>query len=173
MKTDEDLVERRQLRCSELSAVVSGFRNERGRPKAFKTERNDRNLTSEEQGNGDGTWAGATPSGRPRVRPDSLSFARSRQESLRPTRPSAAGKRPGKGIPTDMTYIPKQVKLAKERLEAKLDRELIRQLELYCRYLDSDRDYVIGKALEIAFQKDKGFADWVVKQPVTLAEEER
>ena len=64
-----------------------------------------------------------------------------------------------------MAYIPKQVKLAKDRVEAKLDRELIRKLEQFCRYLESDRDYVIGKALEIAFNKDKGFAEWVKTQP--------
>ena len=57
------------------------------------------------------------------------------------------------------TYIPKQVKRARERVEAKLDRELIEQLEAYCTYLDSDRDYVIGQALEIAFRKDKGFME--------------
>ena len=48
------------------------------------------------------------------------------------------------------SYIPKQPKQNRDRVEAKLDRELIRMLERYCQYLDSDRDYVIGKALEIA-----------------------
>jgi len=67
-----------------------------------------------------------------------------------------------------MSYIPKQEKKTKERLEAKLDRELIEQLERYCRYLESDRDYVVSKALEIAFQKDKGFADWLKNQPAVL-----
>ena len=63
-----------------------------------------------------------------------------------------------------MSYIPKQEKRTRERLEAKLDREIIRKLEQYCAYLDSDRDYVIGKALEIAFDKDKGFAEWLKSQ---------
>lgn len=63
------------------------------------------------------------------------------------------------------TYIPKQPKQNRDRVEAKLDRELIRTLERYCQYLDSDRDYVIGKALEIAFKKDKAFADWLESQP--------
>jgi hypothetical protein len=64
-----------------------------------------------------------------------------------------------------MSYIPKQIRRERERVEAKLDRELIAQLEQYCRYLESDRDYVIGQALLIAFQKDKGFADWLKIQP--------
>jgi hypothetical protein len=57
------------------------------------------------------------------------------------------------------TYIPKQVKRTRERVEAKLDRELVEQLEAYCAYLESDRDYVIGQALEIAFKKDRGFME--------------
>jgi hypothetical protein len=64
-----------------------------------------------------------------------------------------------------MTYIPKQLKQARERLEAKLDRELIRRLELYCQYLDSERDYVVAQALEIAFKKDKDFGEWLRRQP--------
>ena len=63
------------------------------------------------------------------------------------------------------TYIPKQPKQNRDRVEAKLDQELVRTLERYCKYLDSDRDYVIGKALEIAFKKDKAFADWLESQP--------
>jgi len=59
-----------------------------------------------------------------------------------------------------MTYIPRQTKLNKERIEAKLEIGLIEELTLYCEYLDSDRDYVISQALEIAFRKDKGFAEW-------------
>jgi hypothetical protein len=66
-----------------------------------------------------------------------------------------------------MSYIPKQVKRERERVEAKLDRELIQQLELYCRYLESDRDYVVSQALEIAFNKDKGFADWLKNHPAS------
>lgn len=69
-----------------------------------------------------------------------------------------------------MPYIPKQIKREKDRLEAKLDRELIAQLEQYCRYLESDRDYVITQALVIAFQKDKGFGNWLKNQPADLPE---
>jgi len=64
-----------------------------------------------------------------------------------------------------MTYIPKQIKRERERIEAKLDRELIAQLEQYCLYLESDRDYIISQALQIAFQRDKGFAEWIKNQP--------
>lgn len=59
------------------------------------------------------------------------------------------------------TYIPKQPKHTRERIEAKLDARLVRQLERYCEYLDSDRDYVLSQVLELIFRKDKGFAQWL------------
>jgi len=59
------------------------------------------------------------------------------------------------------TYIPKQPKHTRERLEAKLDARLMRRLERYCEYLESDRDYVLSQVLELIFRKDKGFADWL------------
>ena len=62
------------------------------------------------------------------------------------------------------TYIPKQIRKERERIEAKLDREIVERLQQYCRFLESDRDYVIASALEIAFRKDKGFAEWVATQ---------
>src|SRR6516164_5332666 len=62
-------------------------------------------------------------------------------------------------------YIPKQPKQIKERIEAKLDVRLIRKLESYCEYLESDRDYIISQALEIAFKKDKQFTDWLARRP--------
>jgi hypothetical protein len=59
------------------------------------------------------------------------------------------------------SYIPKQPKQTKERLETKLDQKLLQRLEKYCQYLESDRDYVISQVLELAFKKDKGFREWV------------
>jgi len=59
------------------------------------------------------------------------------------------------------SYIAKQPKITRERVEVKLDEHLVRRLELYCQYLDSDRDYVIGQALIIAFKKDAAFDEWL------------
>ena len=59
------------------------------------------------------------------------------------------------------TYIPRQPKHTRERLEAKLDTRLVRQLEHYCEYLESDRDYVLSQVLELIFRKDKGFIEWL------------
>jgi hypothetical protein len=62
------------------------------------------------------------------------------------------------------TYIPKQTKLTKERLEAKLEAGLLQKLERYCQYLDSDRDYVLSQVLQMTFRKDKGFAQWLAAE---------
>lgn len=62
------------------------------------------------------------------------------------------------------TYIPKQPKQPRERLEVKLERSLLQKLELYCEYLDSDREYVLGSILRIVFKKDKGFDEWLGSQ---------
>jgi hypothetical protein len=67
------------------------------------------------------------------------------------------------------TYIPRQIKPVRERVETKLDRELILELERYCEYLDSDRDYVIAQALSVAFRRDKGFAEWQQTHPLQPA----
>jgi bacterioferritin (cytochrome b1) len=57
-------------------------------------------------------------------------------------------------------HIPKQLKPVKERIDLKLERSLLERLDQYCRYMESDRDYVIGTVLQIVFKKDKGFSEW-------------
>ncbi len=66
------------------------------------------------------------------------------------------------------TYIPKQSKQMRERLEVKLERSLLQKLERYCEYLDSDREYVLGCILQIVFKKDKGFREWLGSQDQTV-----
>ena len=70
------------------------------------------------------------------------------------------------------TYIPKQVKPVRERLEAKLDRELVIELEQFCEYLESDRDYVVTEALRVVFRKDKDFLTWKQTHPTSQARHE-
>jgi hypothetical protein len=59
------------------------------------------------------------------------------------------------------SYIPRQPKLERERLEVKLERSLLQKLEQYCQYLESERDYVLAGVLQVAFKKDKGFKEWL------------
>jgi bacterioferritin (cytochrome b1) len=70
------------------------------------------------------------------------------------------------------SYIPRQTKLTRERIEAKLEQSLVRKLEKYTEYLNSDRDYIVSQALEIAFKKDKGFADWLKSETTATPVEE-
>ena len=67
------------------------------------------------------------------------------------------------------TYIPKQIKPVRERIEAKLERELVLELEQYCEYLESDRDYVVAQAISVVFRKDKGFLTWKQTHPTSQA----
>ena len=69
------------------------------------------------------------------------------------------------------TYIPKQPKHLRERIEARLDERLVRRLEKYCQYLESDRDYVLSQVLDLVFRKDKAFAAWLSAQPAPAAPE--
>ncbi len=68
------------------------------------------------------------------------------------------------------TIIPKQPRQVRERVEARLDARLVRRLEKYCQYLESDRDYVLAQALEIVFRKDRAFAAWLSTQDVSAAD---
>ena len=67
------------------------------------------------------------------------------------------------------SYIPKQIKPVRERIEAKLEQELVLELEQYCQYLESDRDYVVAQALSVIFRKDKGFLTWKQTHPTSQA----
>ena len=58
-------------------------------------------------------------------------------------------------------HIPKQQKPVRERIDVRLERALLERLDQYCRYMESDRDYVISTVLGVVFKKDKGFADWL------------
>lgn len=61
-------------------------------------------------------------------------------------------------------FIPRQTKLTRERLEARLESSLVTKFEYYCQYLDSDRDYVLSQLLELIFRKDKAFVSWLEQQ---------
>jgi hypothetical protein len=58
-------------------------------------------------------------------------------------------------------HIPKQHKPNRERIDVKLEQSTLGKLDLYCQYMESDRDYVIGTVLQVVFKKDKGFGEWL------------
>jgi hypothetical protein len=64
-----------------------------------------------------------------------------------------------------MPTIQPQPKVVKDRVEIKLDREIAQELDRYCKFIQSDREYVIGQMLKLLFAKDREFRAWVAGQP--------
>ena len=69
------------------------------------------------------------------------------------------------------SFIPKQPKHVRERIDIKLEARLLERLHEYCEYLDSDRDYIFAQALEMVFRKDKGFEAWLAQREQTCPAE--
>jgi len=67
------------------------------------------------------------------------------------------------------TVIPRQPKKERDQITIKLDRDVLQNLEHYCRYLDSSRDYVINQCLVFIFRKDRPFADWLATNGLALS----
>ena len=59
------------------------------------------------------------------------------------------------------SVIPKQNKKERDQITIRLDRDVLKNLEHYCRYLESSRDYVINQCLAFIFRKDRAFSDWL------------
>jgi hypothetical protein len=67
------------------------------------------------------------------------------------------------------TVIPKQPKKERDQITIRLDRDVLQDLEQYCRYLESGRDYVLNQCLAFIFRKDKSFAMWLAGKGVAEA----
>jgi predicted transcriptional regulator len=66
------------------------------------------------------------------------------------------------------TVIPKQPKKERDQITIKLDRDVLQNLEHYCRYLESSRDYVINQCLAFIFRKDRAFSEWLAGQGLAV-----
>ncbi len=64
------------------------------------------------------------------------------------------------GISDEVPH-PKATETDQGTIDVKLEVSLLKNLDRYCQYMESDRDYVIGTVLQVVFKKDKGFAAWV------------
>jgi len=58
------------------------------------------------------------------------------------------------------SLIAKQPKDTKKQTTVSLSGAVLADLELYCRFIDSARDWVINEALKNVFRRDKGFLLW-------------
>jgi hypothetical protein len=65
--------------------------------------------------------------------------------------------------------IPKQPKKERDQITIRLDRDVLRNLEHDCQYLESSRDYVINQCLAFILRKDKPFAIWMASQGIGTA----
>jgi hypothetical protein len=59
-----------------------------------------------------------------------------------------------------MPKIQPQPKIIRDRVEVKLDHDLAQELDRYCTFIHSDRDYVVGQVLKLVFAKDREFREW-------------
>jgi len=58
------------------------------------------------------------------------------------------------------SVIAKQPKDTKKQTTVSLSGTVLADLELYCQFIDSARDWVINEALKTVFRRDKAFLVW-------------
>jgi hypothetical protein len=58
------------------------------------------------------------------------------------------------------SLIAKQPKDTRKQTTVSLKGSVVGDLELYCQFIDSARDWVINEALKGVFSKDKAFLEW-------------
>jgi hypothetical protein len=62
------------------------------------------------------------------------------------------------------SLIAKQPKDTRKQTTVSLSGSVLADLELYCQFIDSARDWVINEALKSVFRKDKTFVAWREKR---------
>ncbi len=58
------------------------------------------------------------------------------------------------------SLIAKQPKDTRKQTTVSLSGTVLADLELYCRFIDSARDWVVNEALKSVFRRDKAFLAW-------------
>jgi len=58
------------------------------------------------------------------------------------------------------SLIAKQPKDTRKQTTVSLKGSVVADLELYCQFIDSARDWVINEALRSVFSRDKAFQEW-------------
>jgi predicted transcriptional regulator len=58
------------------------------------------------------------------------------------------------------TFIQPQKKQNEEKIEVRVDAEIVRTLREYAEFLDSPQGYIVTEILRKAFRKDKAFHTW-------------
>ncbi len=58
------------------------------------------------------------------------------------------------------SLIAKQPRDPKKQTTVSLSNTVLSDLELYCQFIDSARDWVVNEALKTVFHRDKAFLEW-------------
>lgn len=60
-----------------------------------------------------------------------------------------------------MPLIPQQIKTERAHLQIRIDVNVVADLEFYCRFIHSSRDFVVENSLQYLFKKDREFQEWL------------
>lgn len=60
-----------------------------------------------------------------------------------------------------MPLIAREVKTSRVNLQVRIADVVVADLEMYCRFLESRKEYVVENLLTFAFKKDREFQDWL------------
>ncbi|MGH9486997.1 MAG: hypothetical protein ACRD04_05340 [Terriglobales bacterium] len=63
-----------------------------------------------------------------------------------------------------MALIQQQIKKERGHLQMRIDADVLADLESYCRFIHSSRDFVVENILAFMFKKDRDFQDWLAAQ---------
>ena len=64
-----------------------------------------------------------------------------------------------------MPLISQEVTKERVQMRFRLDKDVVADLEAYCRFLHSGRDFVVENMLTFVFKKDRDFQDWLAANP--------
>lgn len=62
------------------------------------------------------------------------------------------------------SLIARQPKDTRKQTTVSLRGSVLADLELYCQFIDSARDWVINEALKAVFRRDKAFVEWKARE---------
>ena len=68
------------------------------------------------------------------------------------------------------SVIAKQPKDTKKQTTVSLSGTVLADLELYCQFIESARDWVINEALKTVFRRDKAFLEWKLRNGTAAPE---
>lgn len=69
-----------------------------------------------------------------------------------------------------MALIPKQEKKQRTHVQLRIGDDVLADLDSYCKFIESARDYVVENVLAFTFKKDRDFQEWLAQNPTAPTE---